>query len=205
MNRTFTLVFLLITLFAPTQALAYGTGYVTYPLMPEKRIVSTEFTGIASNGGGIGLQGRFTQKLNEKMILDAGMGIAGGERDSRFFVGADYELFPDYMEQPRFSTKVTFTNAKEFDVRRNIFTIAPTVSKGFSFWGNEAYPFFSLPFGVNLNGDNKTYETQMNANLGITGNLPFEGYRNLMGTVETTIDIKDSFTAFFVGISYPLY
>lgn len=202
--KKISLLLVFIGLFAPVQALAYGTGYVTYPLMPEKRIVSTEFTGIASDGGGIGLQGRFTQKLNEKMVIDAGMGIAGGERDSRFFVGADYELFPDYMKQPRISTKVTYTNAKEFDVRRNIFTVAPTVSKGFSFWGNEAYPFFSLPIGVNLNGENKTYESQINANLGITGNLPIEGYRNLMGTVETTVDLKDSFTAFFVGISYPL-
>ncbi|MCR9203789.1 MAG: hypothetical protein NXH75_04365 [Halobacteriovoraceae bacterium] len=194
----------LIGLFLPVKTLAYGTGYVTYPLMPTKRIVSTEFTGIASNGGGIGLQGRFTQKLNEKMIVDAGLGIAGGERDSRFFVGADYELFHDYMKQPRVSMKVTYLNAKEFDVRRNIFTIAPTVSKGFSFWGNEAYPFVSLPIGVNLDGDTKTYESQVNANLGITGNLPFEGYRKLMGTIETTVDVKDSFTAFFVGLSYPL-
>lgn len=194
----------LIGLFLPVKTLAYGTGYVTYPLMPMKRIISTEFTGIASNGGGIGVQGRFTQKLNEKMILDAGIGMAGGERDSRFFVGADYELFPDYMKQPRVSVKVNYENAKEFDVRRNIFTIAPTVSKGFSFWGNEAYPFFSLPIGMNLNGDTKTYESQVNANLGITGNLPIEGYRNLMGSFETTIDVKDSFTAFFVGISYPL-
>lgn len=194
----------LISLATSMNAFGYGTGYVTYPLMPEKRIVSTEFTGIASNGGGIGLQGRFTQRVNEKLIVDAGLGMAGGERDSRFFVGADYEIFPDYMKQPRFSTKVTYTNAKEFDVRRNIFSIAPTVSKGFSFWGNEAYPFFSLPVGVNLNGSSKTYESQINANMGITGNLPFEGYKNLMGTVETTIDIKDSFTAFFVGVSYPL-
>lgn len=202
--KKLSLLVVFIGLFAPVQTLAYGTGYVTYPLMPEKRIVSTEFTGIASDGGGVGLQGRFTQKINEKLIVDAGMGIAGGERDSRFFLGADYELFPDYMEQPRISTKVTYTNAKEFDVRRNIFTVAPTISKGFSFWGHEAYPFLSLPVGVNLNGDNKTYESQINTNLGITGNLPIEGYRNLMGTVEATIDVKDSFSGFFVGLSYPL-
>jgi len=199
-----TLLLVLLGIFAPFSALGYGTGYVTYPLMPEKRIVSTEFTGVTSDGGGIGLQGRFTQRLNEKMIVEAGLGIAGGERDSRFFLGADYELFPDYMKQPRVSVKTTFSNAKEFDVRRNIFTIAPTVSKGFSFWGNEAYPFFSLPVGMNLNGDTKTYESQINANVGITGNLPIEGYRNLMGVAETTVSIKDSYTAFFFGVSYPL-
>lgn len=199
-----TLLLAIIGIFAPTKVLAYGTGYITYPLMPEKRLVSTEFTGITSNGGGVGLQGRFTQRINEKITLDAGLGIGGGERDSRLFIGGDFELFPDYMKQPRVSLKTTFTNAEEFGVRRNIFTFAPTVSKGFSFWGNEAFPFFSLPVGVSLNGDDQTYETIINANLGMTGNLPIEGYRNLMGTVEATVGVKDSFTALFVGISYPL-
>ncbi len=198
------LISALVGAMVPAQVLAYGTGYVTYPLMPEKRIISTEFTGITSTGGGVGLQGRFTQKLNEKMIVDAGIGISGGERDSRFFVGADYELFPDYMRQPRVSVKTTYTNAKEFDVRRSIFSIAPTVSKGFSFWGHEAFPYFSLPIGINLNGDSKTYESQVNASLGISGNLPFDGYKNLLGNVEATVGVKDSYTALFMGVSYPL-
>ena len=189
---------------APANILAYGTGYVTYPLMPQKRLISTEVTGVTSTGGGIGLQGRFTQKINEKMIVDGGIGISGGERDSRFFVGADYEIFPDYMKQPRFSVKTTYTNAKEFDVRRSIIQIAPTISKGFSFWGKEAFPYFSLPMGVNLNGDDKTYETQINASAGISGNLPFDGYTDLLGNVEATVGVKDSYTALFVGVSYPL-
>lgn len=203
MNVLLSLIALVGIIF-PVKTLAYGVGHVTYPLKPAKKIISTEFTGVTSAGGGIGIQGRYTQKVTNKLVLDGGFGISGGERDSRFFVGGDYELFPDYMKQPRISTKVTYSNAKEFDIRRNIFTIAPTVSKGFSFWGHEAYPFFSLPVGLNLNGESKTYESQINANLGITGNIPIKGYRKLLGTIETTVDIKDSFTAFFVGVSYPL-
>ena len=184
--------------------MAYGTGYVTYPLMPQKRIISTEFTGVTSTGGGVGLQGRFTQKLSEKMIVDGGIGISGGERDSRFFVGADYEIFPDYMDQPRVSVKTTYTNAREFDVRRSIFSIAPTLSKGFSFWGHEAFPYFSLPIGINLDSETKTYESQVNASFGISGNLPFSDYKNLLGNVEATVGVKDSYTALFFGVSYPL-
>ena len=183
---------------------AYGTGYSQYPLLPEKRLVSTEFTGITSNGGGVGVQGRFTQKLNSKAVVDAGLGMSGGERDSRFFVGADYELFPDYGNQPRVSTRISFENAKEFDVRRNILSVAPTVSKGFSFWGEEAYPFISLPVAVNLDSDSKTYQSQMNLNLGVTGNLPISGYKHLIGSLEGTIDLKDSYTGVFLGVSYPL-
>ncbi len=190
--------------FIPSEVLAYGTGYIAYPLSPNKRLISTEFTGVMSSGGGVGIQGRFTQKVNQKVLVDAGIGVAGGERDSRFFVGGDFELIPDYMKQPRVSIKANWTNAKEFDVRRNILSIAPTVSKGFSFWGHEAFPFFSLPMGVNLQGSNETYETQINANLGITGNLPIRHITNILGVAEATVGIKDSYTAFFVGLSYQL-
>lgn len=183
---------------------AYGTGVSSYPLMPEKRLVSTEFTGITSTGGGVGLQGRYTQKLNAKTIVDAGLGISGGQRDSRIFVGAEYELFPDYMEQPKISLKMNLENAKEFDVRRNVISLAPVVSKGFSFWGQEAYPFLSMPIAINLNGQSKTYESQMNINLGMAGNLPIEGYKHLIATAEATIDIKDSYTGVFFGVTYPL-
>lgn len=191
-------------LLTPANVMAYGLGYVTYPLMPQKRIISTEFTGITSSGGGVGLQGRFTQKINERLIMDGGIGISGGQRDSRFFVGADYEIFPDYMKQPRFSVKTTYTNAKEFNKRRSIFQIAPTISKGFSFWGHEAFPYFSLPIGANLNNDNKTYQTQINASVGISGNLPFADYKNLLGNIEATVGVKSSYTALFMGVSYPL-
>ena len=40
----------------------------------------------------MGVQVRYTQKLN-KIRMDGGLGIAGGDRSSRMFVGADYEIF----------------------------------------------------------------------------------------------------------------
>lgn len=50
-----------------SRAFAYGTGVSTYPLEADQKLISTEFTGITSAGGGMGLQARFTQKLNEKI------------------------------------------------------------------------------------------------------------------------------------------
>lgn len=187
-----------------SQVFAYGTGYSTYPLLPEKKLVATEFTGVTSTGGGIGIQGRYTQKISKKTTVDAGLGVSSGERDSRFFAGIDHEFFPDYGRQPKVSLRGSFENAKEFETRRNIISLAPTVSKGFSFWGTEAYPFFSLPFGVNLDSEEKTYSTQLNANVGVSGNLPFEGYNHLIATTELTVGIKDSFTGVFLGLSYPI-
>ena len=187
-----------------SQLFAHGVGLSSYPLELQKNMFSTEITGITSNGGGIGLQGRFSRKINEYTVLDAGFGISGGERNSRFFVAADYEIFPDHLKQPKFSLRTSLENAKEFGTRRNIIGIAPKLSKGFSFWGHEAFPYLAMPMSINLDGDNKQYESQLGMNVGITGNLPFEGYRKILGVLETTVGVKDSYTAFFAGVSFPL-
>lgn len=194
----------LILLAVPGLSYGFGTGVSTYPIMLDKKFISGEFTGITSTGGGVGVQGRYTQRLNRKTIIDAGIGMSGGERSSRLFAGADFEIYPDYQRQPRVSVKTEISNSKEFDVRRNTIGISPTVSKGFSFWGHEAYPFVALPYNVSLDSDTKTYETQANLNVGITGNLPFEGYKHLTGTLEASVKIKDSYSGVFMGISYPI-
>lgn len=183
---------------------SYGTGYSTYPMMSDKKFFSTELTGITSTGGGVGAQVRYGQKINNSLLIDAGVGISGGERSNRIFAGADYEFFPDYLNQPRMSVKTTITNAEEFGTRRNILSLAPTVSKGFSFWGYEAFPFVSVPVGLSLESGSKTYETITSINLGITGNLPIEEYSHLTGVAEAIINLKDSYTGLFMGISFPI-
>lgn len=185
-------------------AFGYGVGFSSYPLMVDGKMAGAEMTGITSDEGGVGLQGRYTQRLTQGLTLDAGAGFSGGERSNRIFVGADYELFPDYMNQPRISLKTTWTNAEEFDSRRNIIGVAPIVSKGFSFWGKEGYPFFSMPVSLNLDSDTRQYETMIGANVGIMGNLPIDGYRDIVGKVEGMVDIKDSYTGIFLGLSLPL-
>ncbi|MBK24148.1 MAG: hypothetical protein CME70_09130 [Halobacteriovorax sp.] len=203
MKKSSALLFIVSLLSAPS-VWAYGTGQSTYPLMEKQHMVSTEITGITSTGGGVGMQGRYTRKMNKRLVLDGGFGLSSGDRANRIFAGADLELFPDYMNQPRVSIKTSLENAKEFKFRRNILTVAPTVSKGFNFWGEEAYPFASLPFGVQLINETKQYETVANVNLGILGNLPFDGYRKFTASAEVTVDIKDSYTGVFLGLSYPL-
>lgn len=185
-------------------AWAYGTGYSSFPLSVEKRMLSTEITGVTSTGGGMGVQARYTQKASEQVTFDAGLGMGSGERSGRLFTNADFEIFPDYMRQPRVAIRAGFEYAKEFDTSRNIFSIAPMVSKGFAFWGSEAFPFVSIPVGMNLNSDNKTYESTISLNTGINGHLPVEGYQNLIGSAEIQLGLKDSFTAVLFGLSYPL-
>lgn len=188
------------------KAHAYGTGISTFPLEAETKFVSAEFTGITSAGGGIGMQTRYTQKLNETGTIDAGLGISGGERSARLFAGYDYMLFPDYDNQPRTSIKAFVENSKEFNARRNILGIAPTVSKGFSFWGKEAFPYLSLPYGISLDGRNNSYNTTLSANLGISGIIPADvgPDKQLTANAEAIISLKNSFSGVFVGVAYPI-
>jgi hypothetical protein len=181
-----------------------GMGVSSYPMLSGKKLITSEFTGITSDGGGVGLQARYTQKLNKKATLDAGIGISGGEHTNRFFSGVDFELYPDYAKQPKISMRTSIEFANEFDAGRTKLGLAPMVSKGFSFWGKEAYPYFALPIGISLDGDSKTYQSTFSANLGVNGNLPFDGYKHLQANTELQLNIKDSYTSIVVGLSYPL-
>lgn len=188
------------------KAHAYGMGLSTYPLKVETKLISAEFTGITSRGGGIGMQARFTDRLSESGTVDAGLGISGGERSARLFAGYDYELFPDYENQPRTSLKAFVENSKEFNARRNILGLAPTISKGFTFWGKEAFPYLSIPYGISLNGNNNSYSTTLSANIGISGLIPADvgADKQLTASAEAIIGLKDSFSGVFLGVAYPI-
>lgn len=196
--------FFLSSLLFAGQVFGYGVGQSTFPLMLQKRILATEFTGITSRNGGVGLQARLTQKIGPQTTIDGGLGFAGGERSGRIFAGVDYEIFPDYENQPKVTVKAQIENVSEFGERRNILSLAPTFSKGFLFWGEEAYPYIAVPVGVSLQSRDKRYESIVSANLGINGHLPIEGYRHLTGTLEAQINVKDSFSGLFVGLSLPI-
>jgi len=198
------LLSLLLISVLPLTAYGFGVGYVTHPLLPKKRLIAADFAGNFSSGGGIGVQASYTSKINRDATFDFGMGMSGGERSSRLFAGLDYEFFPDYGNQPRISMKISLENTKEFNQRFNTISFTPTFSKGFNFWGQEAYPFVALPFGVALNDDTNVYETTVNLNLGATTRLPFEGYTNLTAKFEATVGIKDSWTGAFLGLSLPI-
>ncbi|HLE10990.1 MAG: hypothetical protein A2504_10290 [Bdellovibrionales bacterium RIFOXYD12_FULL_39_22] len=198
------LIVTILVLAQATNLFAYGTGLTAYPLMSEKRLVTTEFTGIVSDHGGVGIQTRYMQKINNVTSVDAGIGLAGGDRSGCAFAGIDYEIFPDYKKQPRVSIKSSFEYAKEFGLPYNNLKVAPVVSKGFSFWGHEGFPYVTMPIAISLEAEHKTYETTMNLTTGIAGKIPYEGYTHLTGNIEAVFNLKDSYSAIFMGVSYPL-
>ena len=181
-----------------------GTGYSTYPLRKDDKLIGVEATGVTSDGGGFGLQARYTQKTARRVVIDTGIGTSGGERSSRVFVNAEYEIYPDYLRQPRFTLRTGFEHSDEYERRRNKIHLAPLLSKGFNVWGKEMFPFLSLPTGISLEKSSRSYESFTNLNAGLTGKLPFGGYEHLLGTIEGTMNIRNSYSGMFVGLSYPI-
>ncbi|MBT3982395.1 MAG: hypothetical protein HOE90_13640 [Bacteriovoracaceae bacterium] len=197
----------LLGLFLLTQALqafGYGTGMSTYPTGLSNHTISAEMLGVVNNGKGLGIQGRYMFKASSAMSVEVGAGLSGGERSNRFFAGADYMFLPDYEKQPRFSVKGLIENAEENGKRINILSMVPTVSKGFNFWGTEAYPFVAVPISLGLEGDSKTYESMIQLSLGGSGKIPVEGYDKFIAHIEGNINIKDAYHSVAMGISYPI-
>jgi hypothetical protein len=198
------ILLILSTICFSLASFGYGVGQISYPLLVNSKLVSTEFTGIVSNGGGIGLQGRYTQKINKYTYFDAGAGISGGDRSNRFFLGADYEIIPDYENQPKISVKTNYENANEFGNRKHVLSFAPVVSKGLIVSEKEIYPFFSMPLSLNLDYAHNTYITSISASAGFSMKLPVEGYQHLTGSFEGAIGLNDSYSGVLISIAYPI-
>lgn len=180
-------------------------GNSTFPMKFKKNLLTTQFNAIVSDNGGAGFEGRYTKIVGPKIAVDGGVGISGGTRMSaKLFAGFDYELLPDYDHQPRFSLKTTYENEKQYDDRINSFSVAPTLTKGFNFWGKEGFPFAALPIGVDFNAAKKTYETTLNLNFGVAGQIPLQGMKDLIGNIETSFNLKDSYSTIALGVSFPL-
>jgi hypothetical protein len=185
-------------------ATATTVGVSTHPFEMRKQVITTEFTSYNTNGAGAGIEARYFNRFNETVNFDAGFGITDGERENRLFAGADFQLIPDYGRQPRVSVKALLETARFDNDRVNSFGAAPTVSKGFAFWGREAFPFLALPVTVGLNTDENTYETTTALAAGITGRLNIAGMEKLVGNIETNFSLRNSYSSIVFGVSLPL-
>ena len=185
-------------------ASASTIGVSAHPFTMKKHIFTTEVGSYLTNGTGTGITAKYFQRVNDRVNFDAGFGITDGDRASRMFMGADVEMTPDYGRQPRFSVKGSLETEKIDGERINSFGAAPTISKGFSFWGNEAFPFVSLPVKISLNDSTSEYETVTALATGITGRLPVAGMRDLTGNVEANFSLRNGYTALVMGLSLPI-
>lgn len=195
---------LLLLALISMSVMATTVGLSTHPFAIENRVITTEFDNYTSSGTGMGLTARYYERVNSLLNYDVGFSINEGDRANRLMLGADYELIPDYGRQPRASVK-TILETMEFDNERiNTVGIAPTLSKGFSFWGKEAFPFVALPYRVSLNDDQGTYDTSLALATGITGRLDIGGNKDVVGNIEANFNLDNSFSAIVMGVSVPL-
>lgn len=194
----------LITAGVSISSIASTIGVSNHPFLMKKNIISTEFNNYLNDGSGMGLTAKYLRKIDDSLSIDAGFGFTDGERASNFSVGADMQIIPDYGRQPKFSLKAIAETENNDSERINSFGISPTISKGFAFWGKEAFPFVALPMKVSLNANNKEYETSTALALGMTGRIPFEGVKNLVGNIEANLSLRNSYSAIVMGVSLPI-
>ena len=203
MSRLLLLSFLGLISFSP-KIFGYGMGLSSYPLKTKGSILTTELISFFSDGKGLGLQGRYTRKINGSVTLDGGIGVSDSGRNQRYFAGADIEFFPDYGKQPRISVKAFFQSAEEFEKRKNIIGGAPMASKGFAMFGKMIHPFIAAPVGLVLDQNTKQYEFRITGAFGIMGNIPVgdpKENKQLVYNVEANLNIQDSYSAIYFGIS----
>ncbi|MDA8792645.1 hypothetical protein N9N67_05335 [Bacteriovoracaceae bacterium] len=193
------IILIVFLLFTTLSVKANVIGISTHPMSERKHAVNTEFSSYMNNGEGLGLNARYNYKASKVLSYDAGIGVSEGERANRLFAGTDYMLFEDYASQPRVSIKSFIETADEFEERHYRLGVAPTLSKGFSFWGKEGFPFVALPVSLDLNDDNDTYETTSALAMGITSF--YETKSTLMMNVEANIGLSNSYTSIVAGIT----
>lgn len=198
------LLILMLTLGLSAGAFASIIGLSNHPFSMQKHVITTEFDSYMTNGSGNGITARYLQRMNDRLNMDFAAGFTNGDRSSVMRLGADMMLLPDYGRQPRVSLK-GFAGSESIDGDRiNSFGAAPTISKGFAFWGKEAFPFLSVPMAVNMNTETSTYETTTAMAAGISGRIPLAGIENLVGNFEMNFPIRNSYTSMVFGVSVPL-
>lgn len=185
-------------------ATASTIGVSNHPFLMKKHIFTTEYNNYHNAGAGMGISAKYNQRVTDGLNVDAGFGFTDGERESRFFAGADMQIIPDYGRQPKFSIKGTLETEMLDGERVNSFGAAPTISKGFVMWGKEAFPFVALPMKVSLNENEKEYDTSTALAFGMTGRLPIGGVNSLVGNIEANVSLRNSYSSLVMGVSLPI-
>jgi len=196
-------ILLIITAsFLISKAFSAEVGWSVYPLQENQKMITAQFG--LTDGGGFGMTASYLHKLSPEWDVEAGAGYTGGDRGFTLYGAGDYEIFPDYDNQPRLSVKGWYQYSDEYNSSINRFYASPLVSKSFILWGHEAFPYASIPTGVSLNYNNKQYSLFSTLAVGISGNLPFEKMKNILMLVEARLNITGAYSGLNFGFSYPM-
>jgi hypothetical protein len=137
-------------LLAPSFAQA-GVFNIPHFVAPDEFAVGVEPEVIFSNGGGVGVNGRFTQGLSDVNNITGIIGTGSGPRNFRLGGALTFDLFPDVEKQPGIGVAleglfVQLPTTGSFEV-----TGTPYIHKTFqTAMGTPIDPFFALPTGLSL-------------------------------------------------------
>ena len=182
----------------------WGNGISSYPLGVQKKYVAADLTSVLFNGKGMGLQARYIQQLRAELIIEGGFGFSNGDQAYQVFVSGDYELYPDFMNQPKVSLQGTLVRAQKFNSSHTRISLAPVASKGLSFWGSEGFPFLAFPMTLDLNNDAKNYDIAYQMSVGASVPMPFAGYEKFLANFKLNMNIENAPTEISLGFSHPL-
>lgn len=183
---------------------ALGEGLSSYPIPEDQALLTTELTNFVNNGQGMGIQARYTRKINTLLQVDAGLGFSDGEHQNRIFVASNYELFPDYGHQPKVLIRGLLENGRELRSRRTTLGLGPLFTKEIKSTEASFHPFLGVPIGLALDQNSRSYQIRAHLSLGLTGKIPFIGMENLLYNFEGNINVQNSYSMLYCGISYPL-
>lgn len=182
----------LFLLFSSLNSWASIVGISTHPLNDEARVLSAEMTGYMSQRNEMGMGLRYTQELNRGQLLDLN---AGGSQSSRGLIvggGMDFEILSEDVRQPRISIKPYYQHQKFDNDKLNLIGAAPTMRKGFSFQGNEFFPYLAVPSGIKIDSTNDEFVYYASLTLGASLPLPAAGGDKLLLSLEGNKDLGAS-------------
>ena len=196
------LLFILMSLGFSTVIL--GNTISSYPLGIQKKYVAAEFTSVFSNGQGMGLQAKYIQQVRPELSIEGGFGFSNGDQVYHIFASGNYELYPDFMNQPKISLEGLLVRARKLESSHTKIVMTPLASKGLSFWGKEGFPFIGLPITLDLNNDSMSYNVAYQLSFGATAPMPLPGYEKLLANFKLNMNIKNASSEISLGFSHPL-
>ncbi|MBF0298542.1 MAG: hypothetical protein HQK51_07470 [Oligoflexia bacterium] len=194
---------LVAIVFINTSAFAYGLGLSAYPLsnVSKRGIITTELTEFLSDETGVGLQARYLRKINPSLALEANGGVSNTNRSKRIGLAANFDV---YNIGPHFLLRPYYERANEFFTVKHIFGVSPILTLSYAQEPLIGYPFVSLPISAALDSDTHSYEMRYVLSAGINRKFFFYPDNKMLLNLEVNINLKNSLSAFFIGVSTQL-
>ena len=192
--------FLFLWLFS-VSTWASVVGISTHPLRGNSRVLGAEMMGYMSQRNELGAGIRYSHQINQAKMLDFTVGGGQESRKSHAGVGLDFELLKEDIHQPRLSVKSFFQQQKFNSERFNLVGFGPTLRKGFSVYGQELFPYVSVPMGIRVNHVTDEFVYFSSVTVGASMPLPLINRDRMLLSLEgnTNLGASSDYIGFLIS------